>query len=124
MGLRKEPKDHFMRSESKHQKRKYPRFQSKQLFRFMRENGDEIKSISKIINVSQGGLQFACRDKMEINTVLRMDVPSPEGRVNVVLEGRVVWINSSPDSNGLYYSGMSFENLKEDVRALVLKAMT
>jgi len=104
--------------------RKYPRFQSRRLIRFIKENGDEIKSISKIINVSQGGLQFACRDQIDVDTVLRLDIPDETEGPPVTLKARVIWNNPSPDAHGLYYSGVTFINMEEDARILVLKAIT
>ena len=118
-----ESKDHEMYGEVR-ESRRYPRFQSKRVVRFRQEDGSEIKSIFKIINVSQGGLQIACQDRIAPETVFCLDIDAPEFREPLLLKAKVIWINASPDANGLYYSGVTFLNIQDDARAIVLRAIS
>ena len=104
-------------------RRDYPRFRSNRVVTFMREDGSEVKSISRILNVSQGGCQFASRDAITPDTVLRMDIAGTHDQRPITLSARVIWITSEPDANGWYYSGVSFMDIHEDARSVILKAV-
>jgi len=104
-------------------RRDYPRFRSNRVVTFMREDGSEVKSISRILNVSQGGFQFASRERIAPDTILRMDIAAAEDQQPVKLSARVIWMSEVPDAGGWYYSGVSFLDIQEDARAVVLKAV-
>jgi hypothetical protein len=104
-------------------RRDYPRFRSNRVVTFMKEDGSEVKSISRILNVSQGGLQFASRDPIAPDTVLRMDIAGTHDQRPITLSARVIWMSPEPDASGWYYSGVAFLDIADDARAVVLKAV-
>ena len=104
-------------------RREYPRFRSNRVVTFMREDGSEVKSISRILNVSQGGFQFASRDPIAPDTILRMDISGTHDQRPISLSARVVWMSQSPDASGWYYSGVTFINIQDDARSVILKAV-
>lgn len=104
-------------------RREYPRLRSNRVVTFMREDGSEVKSISRILNVSKGGFQFASRDPIAPDTVLRMDIAGTHDQRPISLSARVIWISPAPDANGWFYSGVTFLNIEDDARAVILKAV-
>jgi hypothetical protein len=91
--------------------------------KYRRPDGSECTSLSRIVNVSEGGLQIVCHDPMRVHTVLEMNLSGTHDSRPVSMAGEVVWIKPAPGTNGTYYSGVRFLELNEDARALVLSQL-
>jgi O-glycosyl hydrolase len=103
--------------------REHPRFKSNRVVRFLKEDGSEITSISRITNVSRGGLQFISRAPIEPRTMLRMNISGSHNYHPLSLKAQIVWINQSHDEKGVYYSGVSFKDVDDDVRSVIVKTL-
>ena len=104
-------------------RRKFARFKSDLYVRYSQKNGSEVKRLSKLVNVSEGGLQFSSREPLPVNTVLKMDIDGSHDQRPVSLHGKVVWVNPAPGGDGLYYSGVSFLDEGRDARAIILRSL-
>ena len=106
------------------ERRRFPRFESDRVFRFSRDDGGQLKSIARIVNVSGGGVQFTSHDPIAPDTVLRLDLDGSHYQGPLTLRGLVVWSDPVPDEHGLYYSGVNFVDVGDDIRPLILSAVT
>ena len=103
------------------EQRKFSRLKSERLVKFMKTDGSEIKHISHIVNISQGGMQFTSHAPLDVDSVLQLHINGTHDQIPISLSGRIVWISEEPDDRGMYYSGVSFLNLTEDARSVILK---
>lgn len=104
-------------------RRKFARHKAERLVKFVKDDGSECRSISRILNVSHGGLQFASHDPIRPSSLIRMDIDGTHDMRPISLKGRVMWSNPSPDANGLYYTGIAFVDLREDLRPIILTTL-
>ncbi len=105
------------------ERRQYERAATGLHVKYRRPDGSECSSLSRIVNVSQGGLQIICHDPMKLHTILDMSLSGTHDSRPVSLAGEVVWTNPIPGANGAYYSGIRFLETNEDARALVLSQL-
>jgi hypothetical protein len=103
--------------------REHPRFKSNRVVRFLKEDGSEITSISRITNVSRGGLQFISHASIEPRIMLRINISGSHNYHSLSLKAKIVWIQESPDEMGVYYSGVSFKDVDDDVRSVVVNTL-
>lgn len=106
------------------EKRQYPRYDSRFSVTFTTETGAPLRLISKIVNVSRGGMQLTSHSPLPVNTVLHMKIGGTHDQGPLSLAGKVVWVNPAPAAEELYYSGVSFADIGEDARAVILSALT
>lgn len=97
-----------------------PRAKTTLHVKYRSPNGCECSSLSRIVNVSQGGLQIVCHEPVKVHTVLEMSIGGTHDSIPVSFAGEVMWINPVPGSDGAFYSGVRFKDLGEDARALIL----
>lgn len=104
-------------------RRMFPRQDTQRILKFHLIGGGELKGIARVLNVSRGGLQFASHEPIAPDAMLRMDINGTHDQVPLSLSGRVAWAHASPDEVGLYYSGVTFIDVRDDVREMILSAL-
>ncbi len=100
--------------------RRFPRFPFNRVVKYTRSDGAGPERILGIVNISKAGLQFSSYQRIEPDTMLKMKLDLPEKNCSLLLDGRVIWSHEDPDEKGIYYSGVSFPDLKGDLRSLIL----
>lgn len=100
------------RSQSVQELRKFPRVSASCSLSYRPVDADPaFQALSRrddgiVNNISGGGISFVSKDKLEIGTMLALEVALPGFPTNVISMGRVVW--SEKGEEGSWENGVEF----------------
>ncbi|GAF92948.1 unnamed protein product, partial [marine sediment metagenome] len=77
------------------ERRKFPRIEKEIIVRYKILSTPEKQLDAKIKNISAGGVCLVTREKMELETVVAMEIKFPQARKPIVTTARVIWCSES-----------------------------
>ena len=122
------------REQSVQEQRKFPRVSANCTLSYRRVDGDPgfrrmAESNDAILeNISGGGIAFASSERLEVGTMLALEVALPELPTSVISMGRVVWSVVSKDGGWdhgveFYWIGWKDESAQNQIRGFIADAL-
>lgn len=85
------------------------------------ESGREkAHEVANVLNISEGGLRFAHRMKLEPHSVLNIVVNLAEQNEQIAIVGKVMWVRKRKDTSAYHY-GVSYVEISPDGQKAVNK---
>ncbi|MCM8775579.1 MAG: PilZ domain-containing protein, partial [Candidatus Omnitrophica bacterium] len=78
-----------------------------------------VHEIANILNISEGGLRFACHKRIEPETILDITINIGEINKQVTVEGKVIWSRRKKNLAHCYHHGVSFVRIHDADRKLI-----
>ena len=104
----------------KDQRRKSLRAKSSNLIKSTTYTGNAKEQISNLIDISEGGLQFFSKERIEPDTVLKITVNMAEKKKQVPIITKVMWTRPEKKGQGTGYEvGVSFLEIDPKDRDLI-----
>ena len=75
--------------------------------------------LSNLINLSETGLQFFSKQKVEPDTILQIMVNLSEKKAELVVKGKVVWTRPSKTGVKGFYTGVCFVDVDDKTKSLI-----
>ena len=100
-------------------RRKYTRFRSLNIIRFLDRSGGALKSNPTLVNMSEGGLCFYCDDPLSLKDTINLTINISEFNCMVKTFAIVVWVQRSTEHVGTHFTGVEFVGLEESNRDII-----
>ena len=81
---------------------------------------DKTHQVANVLNISEGGLRFAHRMKLEPHAILNIVVNLAEQNEQIAIVGKVMWVRKRKDT-GVYHYGVSYVEISSDGQKAVNK---
>ena len=108
------------------ERRKFTRVEKEIIVRYKILSTPEKQLDAKTKNLSVGGACLITRDKMELETVVAMEIKFPQMREPILTTARVVWcseskLGPSPAGHRRFDNGIEFTQISEADRQQIIK---
>ena len=108
------------------ERRKFPRIEKEIIVRYKILSTPEEQLDAKTKNISGGGVCLVTREKMNMETVVAMEIRFPQMNKPIVTTARVVWCSESklgpnPAGHIRFDNGIEFTQISEADREQIIK---
>jgi len=76
---------------------------------------------ARLENIGEGGIRIVLRERLDIATLLNLEISPLDERKSIICEGEVIWVNEkiTEEGNRSFYTGIKFTNISEEDRAKI-----
>ena len=108
------------------ERRKFPRIEREIIVRYKILSTPEKQLDAKTKNISAGGMCLVTREKMELGTVVAMEIRFPQMREPILTTSRIIWCSESklgpnPAGHMRFDNGIEFTQISEADRQQIIK---